>query len=57
MEVETAGFSAKAAVLRPKAATVANASTSLFMMSSWGDHKQIVPICFITDVIAFPDLS
>jgi hypothetical protein len=26
-------------------ATVASANTSLFMMSSLGDDKQIVPIC------------
>src|SRR5262249_57654475 len=39
VEVDAAGVWAKAAVLRPKAATVASASTSLCMISSWGDQE------------------
>jgi putative Ca2+/H+ antiporter (TMEM165/GDT1 family) len=36
---------------------VASASTSLFMMSSLGDRKQIAAICFVTHVRASSDFS
>src|SRR5207244_9855745 len=40
------GDAANAAVPKPKVAAVASTSTSLFMMSSWGDAKQSVSLCF-----------